>query len=252
MVNVSVVMCSNLIDEFFDLSIQSLVGQDFKEMEIIVVLNGDARHDLDLLKSRYSHIGNIQFFATDIKFLNYSLNVGIDRAIGKYIARMDSDDISYPSRITTQYQFMESNPGLTVCGSWYDLLDDRGNVIRQVQTSAENKKIKRELVFGNPFCHPTTMFRRNAVVNVGAYLNALYAEDYDLWVRLSHDPRHRFANIPQSLLGYRSSPTGLARKSKLAYHSVSAVQWTYFLKLKNPLWLIASIYTALKGLLLGR
>ena len=165
---------------------------------------------------------------------------------------MDSDDIAYPNRISMQYHFMENNPEITVCGSWFNLIDSNGSVVREVARPVNNKEVRRALVFKNPICHPSVMFRRDEVLNIGGYQNSEFAEDYDLWVRLSRNTNIEFANIPIALIGYRTNSNGEARGSKVAYRAVSTTQWAEFIRTGHIKWLVASIGSMLKSILLGR
>lgn len=245
---VSVLMCANRIDNFFYLSMQSLIDQIFDGFEIILVLNGEALESIDKLKSHYSKYPLICIYTSTLYGLTHSLNIGIEYASGKYIARMDADDISDPYRLVTQYDYLQNNPEISVCGSNYSLIDENGNSISNVSLPENDKEIKRALFFKNPICHPSVMYRRDLVVSVGGYSGGLYAEDYDLWTRLSLK-KVKFHNIQKNLLGYRSISSGNARGALIAYASVSATQWKTFILSRNPLWLLGSFISLLKGLL---
>ena len=95
------------------------------------------------------------------------------------------------------------------------------------------------------------MYRRDLVVSVGGYSGGLYAEDYDLWTRLSLK-KVKFHNIQKNLLGYRSISSGNARGALIAYSSVSATQWKTFILSRNPLWLLGSFISLMKGLLVSK
>ncbi len=252
MVLVSVLLCSNRDDSFFYEAVESILNQKFPDLELIIVLNGAALNNLDSIRKKISNYQSVNILTANLAGLNYSLNLGLDHAQGKYVARMDADDVSYPDRISTQYEFLENNPDIAVCGSSFNLIDRDGKVVKEIVNAIANVDIRRALFYRNPFCHPTVMFKRDLVRQLGGYQNGQFAEDYDLWVRLARNPNILFANIPRTLLGYRLLSIGEARGSKVAYRAVSTTQWLEFISTGNPKWLIASIMSVLKASFLGR
>ncbi len=249
---ISVVICTNRIDDFFYRAIDSILNQEFKSIEIILVLNGEATKSLNILVDRFDVYSQIRVIGTSIAYLNHSLNLGIENALGKYIARMDADDIAYPDRLAIQFEFLEKHPEIAVCGTWFSLIDSKDAPFELVKLPIDDAAIRRSAFMRNPMCHPTVMFRRDIVGNAGGYLGGLYAEDYDLWLRLMATPGVLFANIPQVLLGYRAIPGGMARRSALAYASVAGAQWGSFVRSGDPRWLLAALLTCVKRWLFAR
>ena len=252
MLDVSIVLCTNRIDAQFYRAIESLLKQNFDSFEIIIVLNGDAGDLLDSIIDGFSMHPRIKVISSDISYLNHSLNLGVEHAVGKYIARMDADDISYPNRLSVQFDFLENNPEIAVCGSWFTLIDSKDAPFETVKLPTDDAAIRRAAFSRNPMCHPTVMFRREAVAKAGGYLGGLYAEDYDLWLRLMNTDGIRFANIPEVLLGYRAVPGGVARRSALAYASVAGAQWGAFVRGGDPRWLMSALLTFAKRWLFAR
>ncbi len=248
---VSVLMCTNRLDDFFYQSMQSLIDQVFDGFEIILILNGEALNSIEKIKKHYSNFSFINIYKSTLYGLTHSLNLGLEYASGKYIARMDADDISDPYRLVTQYNYLENNPEISVCGSNYSKIDESGNLISHVVLPENNKGIKRTLFFRNPICHPSVMYRRDLVVSLGGYSGGLHAEDYDLWTRLCLK-KVKFYNIQKNLLSYRSISSGTARGALVAYASVSATQWKTFILSRNPLWLLGSFISLMKGVLFSK
>ena len=149
---VSVLMCSNRIDDFFYQSMQSLIDQVFDGFEIILILNGEALVRIQKLKKYYSKYSFINIYTSTLYGLTHSLNLGLQYSSGKYIARMDSDDISDPYRLVTQYNYLESNPEISVCGSNYSLIDENGNLTACVATPENDRQIKNYNNIITPFC----------------------------------------------------------------------------------------------------
>lgn len=249
---ISVVICTNRLDDCFYRAMDSLLKQEFNNFEIIVVLNGEAAGSLKLLVDRFAVHRKIRVIGSSVAYLNHSLNLGIENAVGKYVARMDADDIAYPNRLAVQFEYLEKNPEIAVCGSWYVLIDSKDLPFETIKLPIDNASIRRAAFLTNPICHPTVMFRRDIVGKAGGYLGGLYAEDYDLWLRLMAVPGIQFANIPQVLLGYRAIPGGVARRSALAYASVAGAQWGSFVRGGDPRWLMAAFLTCMKRWLFAR
>ncbi len=248
MVNVSVVLCTNRIDNFLYRAIDSLLKQTHQSYEIVLILNGEALPSLASLRKKYSDNSLLKIYPSKISYLTHSLNLGIEYSSGKYIARMDADDIADPERLSIQYKFMEDNPLISVCGSWHTLIDDEDRAIKLIKLPVEDEAIRRMMYYRNPLCHPTVIFRRDEIARAGGYLGGIHAEDYDLWLRLMSIPETKFHNIPQSLLSYRALSGGSARGSVSAYAAVSASQWKAFVQTGNLLWLFSSALTFLKRL----
>ena len=246
------VICSNGYDERFVAAIESCLAQDLGGAEVVVVCNGpQSRYIADSIRRKFVHVPSVVILETEITQLVFSLNLGVHQARGRYIARMDADDLAYPSRLLAQFEFMESHPDVAVCGMDFDLIDDRGQVVRRVVVRHTDALIKSKLTWSNPFCHPTTMIRKSSLLAVGGYLGGLHAEDYDLWVRLSLVPGCRFASLPMAGIGYREMPQGLARKARSAYASVAGTQFRCFTNGFGWRWGLAAAATGIKGWVLA-
>lgn len=187
--------CKDFIKEAVD----SLLGQTYANLELIII--DDCSTD--------GTLGILDKFSDDrIKLLKKtvntgyipSLNWGLEIAKGKYIARMDGDDISHPGRIEKQVEFLEQDDEIALCGTWYQLLAT--NEI--VRNPAEHEDIKLAMLDYCALGHPTVMFRRKFIMdNKLSYDLQFYpAEDYDLWTRVA--AIGKLANIPQVLLFYRT------------------------------------------------
>lgn len=249
-VDCSWIICSNTFDHRFVAAIQSCLSQEARGKEVIVVCNGRESRDVaENVRRAFGQVPSVIVLETRISQLIFSLNFGIHHAQGRYVARMDADDLAYPARLRLQVDFMEAHPDVAVCGMDYDFIDDDDRVIRRVSVAHEDRTIRSQLTWSNPFCHPTTMIRKDVLLETGGYSGGVFAEDYDLWVRMSLVPRLRFANLPFVGIGYRASPQGMARRSRLAYASVAGTQFRCFANGGGWRWGAAAAVTALKGCL---
>lgn len=245
---ISVLMCVNRIDDFFIRAIDSLNEQTYKNFEIVLVGNTLSEQDKKNVVDLAAKFPKVRVFFTEVKFLTFSLNLGLHHCAGSLVARMDADDIAYPERLEKQAKFMNEHQEIDVCGSCCYLIDSLDQVVGTHNVPLLDGPIKQALYWNAPFCHPTVMFRKAVILKIGGYMGGLYAEDYDLWCRLKLDVSIRFANLPEKLLGYRFAPNGLARRSKYAYAGLSAAQWRSFVVTGNVMWLLGAILSAIKRL----
>jgi glycosyltransferase involved in cell wall biosynthesis len=223
-----------------------------EDFELLLLVNGaDVERLAPLLTQTYADDHRVRVIGTAVRFLNFSLSLGLHLARAPFVARMDADDVSHPERLARQLAFMEAHNDVAVLGSAYHLIDQDGNVHGRVDLPEVDHKIRKALRFGNPICHPAVMMRREPVLAAGAYLGGKNAEDYDLWLRLMMSPLWRFANLPEALLSYNASPNGAARRSREAYVNVAAAQLRHFLFTWDVRWLLGVTVTAAKSLFLA-
>lgn len=133
----------------------------------------------------------------------YQLNHGFALAQGKYIVRMDADDIALPGRITKQVAFMEANPQVVACGTWMEVFG-RQNFVWQSPTTTEGLRLLA--LKNSPLAHPTVILRKQALDkhHLQYQQEYLYVEDYELWNRLAEIGK--LATLPEVLLRYRMHP----------------------------------------------
>ncbi len=244
---VSWLLCAHVSNDHLKLAIESCLNQSYENFEVIFVANGLAASSV--AKSVIEWFGSdtrIRVFTTPIKHLSFSLSLGLHHARGHLVARMDSDDISCAKRLERQVQYMTEHPDIAVLGTSYEVIGADGCVQRQIYLPESDTSIRRALLRGNPFCHPSVMFRRQIILDAGGYLGGLHAEDYDLWARLSLNPNYRFSNLKEICLGYRVVGVGIARRSRWAYASIAATQLRNFLVGGGLRWFLASIISVVK------
>ena len=188
---------ANFLAEAMD----SLVNQTLKDIEIICVYDKSDDNSLEILKSYAQKDNRVRIIENEEKRgIGFALNLGLDAANGKYIARMDADDISVLSRLQVQYEYMEKNPDIDICGSFIKKFGASSRIVRVPQ---KHKQIKTKMMFSCCVMHPTAIFRKAALEKHNVRYNEEYriCEDYDLWARCME--YCKFHNIPKVLLYYR-------------------------------------------------
>ena len=183
---VSVIMCVyNTPKEYLFEAVQSILKQSYKHFELIIVDDhSDTTYFDDPLfdDRRIIIIQNKQNLGPAA-----SRNVAIKKSSGKYIAIMDSDDISLPNRLEKQVAFMEDNPDVVVCGTWYRHIGAKDNFVKI--DFDDNELYRCNLLFGNSptLLNPSALIRKETLINNGImYDESLrMGEDYKMWVQLA-------------------------------------------------------------------
>lgn len=198
---ISVIMSVYNGEECLAQAIESILCQTFKDYEFIIINDGSTDNSINIINTYCDD--RIRLIANDVNVgLPRSLNKAISAARGKYIARFDADDISLKDRLSVQYEFMENNREIGVCGSWIKLFDCSANgaVCRY---SSDPDLLKCQLFFMNPLCHSSVIFRRDLIDKYALLYDEDFelAQDYELWTRAIHVTK--LGNIDKVLLMYR-------------------------------------------------
>lgn len=192
--------------------LDSIINQTYKNLEIILVDDGSTDNSLKILKEYEKNDKRIRIFEEEHKGIVEALNKGLENCNGKYIARMDSDDISLPQRIEKQVEYMENNFDCVVLGTNYSLIDEDSMDIKRPTNSFQNDlDLRTCLFFFSPFLHPSIMLRNDILrTNNLKYLKELeYLEDRLLYVQLSR--LGKLHNLKEKLVKYRIVSTSITR-----------------------------------------
>ena len=200
---VSVIMPTyNTPVEMLSEAVNSILEQTFMDFEFIIIDDCSTDTSVQYLETiqdeRVKIIRNQQNMG-----ITKSLNIGLSLARGRYIARMDSDDISLPERFEKQLAFMEANPDVIVCGTWVQTFGDATYAIKRV--IPEQEQLRCSFLFGNVYglCHPTAFFRGETLRqhNITYDENLPTAQDYGMWTVCTK--YGQIANVEEVLLHYR-------------------------------------------------
>ncbi len=192
-------------------AMESILNQTISDFEFIIILDPSTDKSRNIIES-YKDTRIILLNNDHNLGLAQSLNRGLETARGKYLVRMDADDISLPERLERQVAFMESHKEVGVCGSWLKIIGPGGGWIRELPVDHET--IKCHLLFGPLIAHPTVIMRRDLLIEHNLFYNPAfsYAEDYELWSRCA---RHfRLANQSEVLYLYRHHAEQASRAFK--------------------------------------
>lgn len=198
-------------------SLESIINQTLKPSEIVIVedgiLNKDLYDVLDVYEQKYSFIKRIPL--KNNVGLCKALNKGLKYCSNDLVARMDTDDIAYPTRFEKQVKFMTEHPEIDACSSWIDeFIDSTDNIVSTKKLPETNEEIIKYAKHRSPLNHPAVMFRRKAVMAVNGYSG--FPEDYCLWVKMIMNGSKMY-NFQESLLYFRYSPDMIKRRGGWKY-----------------------------------
>ncbi|MCD6703718.1 MULTISPECIES: glycosyltransferase [Vibrio] len=208
---------------FISESILSILNQDYKNIELIVIDDGSIDDTLNVINS-FSYDGRVKIISRTNKGLVYSLNEAIGISNGQYLARMDADDISHSQRISKQVSYLEKNKDVAVLGTRTFTIDENNKIIGKCFRPTSFKEIKKYFYFGSPLAHPSVVFNMNILKKDDIYYdeNSYPAEDLDLFIRLSG--KFKLENLSERLLKYRISSKGISSsnnyKQKAKSHEI--------------------------------
>ena len=224
---ISVLLPAFNAGKYIESSIQSILNQTYSNFELIILNDGSSDSTEEIIKSfkdsRIIYVKNEQ----NIGLVN-TLNKGLKLANGKYIARMDADDISYIDRFSKQYLFLENNPSYIICSSSRKNFNDSNNREHISYMPVSDSAIRISSIFSSPFTHPAVMFRKEIILKNNLFYdeNFKYSEDYEFWTRiLKHGKGYNFNEV---LLAYRKTPGSQTFNSTINFKNrkkiISSVQ----------------------------
>lgn len=221
---VSVILPVYNAAQFLPSALESVLQQTYRDFELLViddgstdesgnVINGYSAKDRRIRALRHSNVG-----------ITETLNRGLLESRGRWIARMDADDISDPARLERQIEHVAKNLQTKVLGTRFTGIDSQGAPLRDYSPPCQPWLIEWEMCRRCAIGHPTVVMEREFILKVGGYNRQLrYAQDYDLWLRVIRSGG-QVANLHERLLRYRESPTSatIARRKEQDFFALSA------------------------------
>ena len=240
-------------------AITSILRQTYSNFEFIIINDGSTDLSEEIIlsfsDSRIVYVKNPENYR-----LIKTLNLGFSMAKGRYIARMDADDISHPDRLLKQVDFLDHNIEYGLVGTGVNLLNSEK---KQLLYHTDHSSLKFALAFYCPFIHPSVMIRKNVLEGMDVIFDNryLHAEDYELWTRLAF--KTKMANLPEYLLNYRMHDAQISsqhsdfqteladeirRKYLTFYFNESANDFDYVFKLNSDKYTFKEKYNQIKTL----
>lgn len=201
---VSVLMTVFNGHRYLNAAVDGILNQTFGDFEFVILDDGSQDESPGILQDYAKQDARIRVMTGPNRGLTKALNVGLKEVRGKYVARMDCDDVSLPRRLEKQVQFLDEHPEHVVVGSRCMLIDPEGYPICEKRDIVPtHEQIDRELMrLGWPIVHPSVMMRTDAVRRIGGYDERFRTnQDHDLFLRLAEIGR--LENLSEILLLYR-------------------------------------------------
>lgn len=205
-------------------AMDSMLSQTFKDFELIV-LNDCSPDNADEILDMYNDPRIVRYKGERNMGLSNVLNAGMDMARGKYIARMDSDDISLPNRLEVQVKYMEEHPDIDLCSCGMKMFGAKDDVwIRD----ADPEKVKVTALFFSPILHASSIWKKESFDKYGLRFRQemVPAEDYDMWCR-ALSKGLKLVNLPNVLYRYRIHPSQATTQTEKSRLKCREIQQEY-------------------------
>ena len=207
---ISVIMPVYNGEKYLREAIDSILAQTYSDFELIMIDDGSKDGSLRILREYEQRDPRVRVISRENRGVPITLNEAIDIARGKFIARMDQDDISHPERFEQQVALMEAE-GADICGCHWLVMNPEGKTIASNITPLTQESFVAYLSYTVPFAHGSVMMRKSFLTeNSLEYDRVKVAEDYDLWVRM-FEANAKFVNVDEFLFKYRDAPATLSK-----------------------------------------
>lgn len=197
-------------EKYLEEAIKSILNQTFRDFEFLIIDDGSTDKSAEIIASFNDARIRLERNEANLGLIK-TLNKGFRLSKGKYIARMDCDDISLPKRLSIQASFMEKHPEIGVCGSWVKVIGLKQKFINKYPQN--DGEARAYFLFNTPFAHPSVIIRKEIIEkhNLEYDENYKHAEDYELWSRIIGHTK--ISNISKVLLRYRMHPESASKKN---------------------------------------
>jgi len=201
---------------YFREAVQSILNQTFENFELVIVEDPsevDGRELIsDVLGDR-----RIRYIHNDLRTgLIAQRNQALNESKADWVAILDADDVAVPTRLETQWRFIQEKPQVSVLGSWIEIINENGESVGIRRYPQHHQDIARTMRRYNPIAQPAVFLHRNTALSVGGYQGEAYVEDFHLWCRLLKQGC-TFANIPDTLTRYRVHSGGATKTTHLRH-----------------------------------
>lgn len=211
---VSIILPVYNAEAFLKEAIQSILKQSYSNWELILIDDGSKDRSLDIMQSYKDNRIKVYSLHSNQGIIS-ALNKGIALAKGKYIARMDADDMAFPERLKKQVVFLEKHPHIGLLGTQVQIINQGGKRnFRERLHPHTHELIQLRSLFFCSFYHSTVMVRSH-LLKASPYEATVKAEDYFLWVKLLQQTQG--ANLAEALLQFRRHASNISKTQQQEY-----------------------------------
>lgn len=208
---VSVIIPAYNAEKYVEHAVRSIMNQTYKNLEILVTDDCSTDNTLDILQKLAEEDARISIHHNEQnKKIVQTLNELVERAKGKYIARMDADDLALHNRIEKQIDYLETHSEIGICGTnaWH--INESDKIIGISRLPETNEEIQKFKIYKCPLYHPSVVVRKDLLFKNRYDERYIHSEDYELWVRLS--TKTKIYNLKERLLYYRIHTSQISKK----------------------------------------
>ena len=210
---ISVIMSVYNGEKYLKESLESILRQTFTDFEFLIIDDSSTDKTLQILQQYQNKDKRVRIFTNQENLgLTKSLNILLRKTRGKYIARMDADDISLPDRLLKQYLFLEEHKDIFLVGTGAYIIDEKGSVLSISEPLTKWREVEKRLPLRNCIYHPSIMFRNKGYMYRDKFI---YAQDYDFYLN-ALTKGEKLTNMSDHLVKYRVVKTSISIQNKKA------------------------------------
>jgi glycosyltransferase involved in cell wall biosynthesis len=243
MPEVSVVLPYFNAENTLERAVESILSQTFPSFEILLVNNNSTDQSLTIAQYLAQKDSRIRLLNEPKQGVDNAMNCGLENSRGRFIARMDADDIAHPQRLEKQVRFLNENPGIGLVGSFVKYVSHNSGTggfkrfVKWVNSFQTIEEIERNRFVEIPVVNPTILFRRELFEKLGGCRHGDFPEDYEMHLRYLR-AGVKMAKLPEQLLEWHDYSTRLTRTDERytteAFFRVKAEYFKKWSEQNNP------------------
>lgn len=239
---ITVLMPTYNVSQYVGQAIRSILDQTYDDFEFLII--DDCSNDDTVERIKSFRDRRIRLIENDkTQGISDMLNIGLNEASNELIARMDGDDISFPTRFEKQLAYLKANLQADVISSDYAMFDDN-KILYTVKAAERHADIRKRLALHSEIMHPAAMFKKRVITDNNGYRN-IKIEDYELWLRIKDNVA--FGNVPEVLLLKRYRRDSLSLNNEEKKSAVYEYTGVYFDNLNEHFGIIDKEVNIYKG-----
>lgn len=224
-------------------AVESILGQTFKSFELLMVNNNSTDESFSIAQQFAKKDSRVRLLNETKQGVDHAMNCGMENARGRFVARMDADDVSHPERLEKQVRFLNENPHIGLVGSYVKYVPHNSRTggfkrfVSWVNSFHTSEEIERNRFVEIPLVNPTILFRREWFEKLGGCRQGDFPEDYEMLLRFL-EGGVKMAKLPELLLEWHDYSTRLTRTDERyttgAFFRVKAEYFKKWSERNNP------------------